>query len=108
REAVRDKRVWDAARAEPGAVEAGSQAAVEARKKPALLPDLSSVTQAIDRLTTAANELDARLDRIQEANSGAPDPASLARLNDALVQVERSFLDKNGLPGRAWFRHVLY
>lgn len=107
REAVRDRRVWEAARAATGAVEPGSQAAVEARKKPALQPDLSSVIRAIDRFTTAANELDARLDRLQEAAAG-PDPAALGRLNEALVQVERSFLDKNGLPGRSWFHHVLY
>ncbi len=108
REAVRERRIWEAARAGPGTVEPGSQAAVEARKKPALLPDLSTVTQAIDRLTTAANELDGLLDRAQEDVSVAPDPAALARLNDDLVQVERAFLDKDGLPGRAWFRHTLY
>jgi N-acetylated-alpha-linked acidic dipeptidase len=108
REAVRERRIWEAARAGPGAIEPGSQAAVEARKKPALLPDLSTVTQAIDRLTTAANELDGLLDRAQENVTVAPDPAALARLNDDLVQVERAFLDKDGLPGRAWFRHTLY
>ncbi|MFQ5878507.1 MAG: transferrin receptor-like dimerization domain-containing protein, partial [Acidobacteriota bacterium] len=32
----------------------------------------------------------------------------LARLNDALVRIERAFLDPRGLPGRPWFRHVLY
>jgi N-acetylated-alpha-linked acidic dipeptidase len=108
REAVRERRVWEAAKAEPRAVEAGTPAAVEAHKKPALQPDLSPLTQAIDRFTSAGNELDALLDRAQENASASPDPAALARLNDAIVQVERAFLDKTGLPGRAWFRHTLY
>ncbi|WP_435019389.1 M28 family metallopeptidase [Tundrisphaera sp. TA3] len=35
-------------------------------------------------------------------------PAQLARVNDALVRVERAFLLPNGLPGRPWFRHAIY
>jgi len=107
RNVVRERRIWEAARTELGAVEPGSQAAVEARKKPALVPDLSPVAQAIDRLTSSGIDLDAVLDRLQET-AAAPDPQALARLNDAIVQVERAFLDKSGLPGRAWFRHTLY
>jgi N-acetylated-alpha-linked acidic dipeptidase len=108
REAVRDRRVWAAAHGEPRAVEPGSQASVEARKKPAVVPDLTPIVRAIDRLTTAAGELDAALDRIQEGAAAASDAAGLARLNDALVQVERAFLDQKGLPGRSWFHHPLY
>ena len=109
REAVRERRVWEAARTAPRAVEPGSQAAVEARKKPALVPDLSSVAQAIDRLTANGIDLDAVLDRLQENPAAvAADPQALARLNDSLVQVERAFLDKRGLPGRPWFQHTLY
>jgi N-acetylated-alpha-linked acidic dipeptidase len=108
REAVRERRIWEAARTGPATIEAGSQAAVEARKKPAVVPDLSPVTRAIDRLTSSANELDAVLDRLQDNSAAATDAAALARLNDALVQVERAFLDRNGLPGRPWFRHTLY
>jgi len=66
------------------------------------------MAKAIDRFTTAANELDALLDRLQQETSAPPDPASLARLNDAIAQIERAFLDKNGLPGRPWFQHTLY
>ena len=109
REAVRDRRVWEAARTEPRSVEPGSQAAVEARKKPALVPDFSSVAQAIDRLTASGIDLDAVLDRLQDnPDATSADPQTLARLNDTLVQVERAFLDKRGLPGRPWFQHTLY
>jgi N-acetylated-alpha-linked acidic dipeptidase len=108
RDAVRDRRVWQAAHTEPRDVEPGSQASVESRKKPAILPDLAPILRAIDRLTAAASDLDAALDRLQDNAAAASDAAGLARLNDALVQVERAFLDKNGLPGRAWFHHPLY
>nr|MBP8274358.1 hypothetical protein [Acidobacteriota bacterium] len=30
-----------------------------------------------------------------------------ARLSDALAQVERAFLNPQGLPGRPWFKHQL-
>jgi N-acetylated-alpha-linked acidic dipeptidase len=35
------------------------------------------------------------------------DAATMARISDALMSVERAFLDAKGLPGRPWFRHML-
>jgi N-acetylated-alpha-linked acidic dipeptidase len=34
--------------------------------------------------------------------------ADLARLNGILQGLERSLLSERGLPGRAWYRHMLY
>jgi N-acetylated-alpha-linked acidic dipeptidase len=31
-----------------------------------------------------------------------------ARLDDALIRTERAFLDPAGLPGRPWYRHLLF
>ena len=39
--------------------------------------------------------------------TGCPGPA-LAKVNDALTKVERSFLIAKGLPGRPWFKHAIY
>jgi len=36
------------------------------------------------------------------------DRAARARLNAALLQVERDLLDERGLPDRPWFRHLIY
>ena len=36
------------------------------------------------------------------------DAATLQKANDALTQVERQFLLRDGLPGRAWFKHAIY
>ncbi|HKP38972.1 MAG TPA: M28 family metallopeptidase, partial [Pyrinomonadaceae bacterium] len=32
----------------------------------------------------------------------------LRRINDALIQTERAFIDARGLRGRSWFRHQIY
>ncbi|MEW4569844.1 M28 family metallopeptidase [Tautonia sp. JC769] len=37
-----------------------------------------------------------------------PDEATLSRVNDALMRVERAFLIEEGLPGRPFFRHAIY
>jgi N-acetylated-alpha-linked acidic dipeptidase len=41
------------------------------------------------------------------SKDGVP-PEKLARVNDALTRVERSFLVPAGLPGRPWFKHAIY
>ena len=36
------------------------------------------------------------------------DRARLSKINDALVQAERQFIDPRGLRGRAWYKHQIY
>jgi N-acetylated-alpha-linked acidic dipeptidase len=36
------------------------------------------------------------------------DRARLAKINEALVQAERQFIDPRGLRGRAWYKHEIY
>jgi N-acetylated-alpha-linked acidic dipeptidase len=107
RAVIRERRVWEAAQARPDGSAPGAEAA-EARKKPPLLPDFGPLARAIDRFGAAARDLDAAVARLEEAPRGAIDAGALGRLNHALVQVERAFLDPRGLPGRPWFRHTLY
>jgi N-acetylated-alpha-linked acidic dipeptidase len=38
----------------------------------------------------------------------APDRRSAALLDDTLIKTERAFLDAAGLPGRPWYRHLLF
>jgi len=40
--------------------------------------------------------------------SGAPDRRAAALLDDALIHTERAFIDTAGLPGRPWYRHLLF
>ena len=40
--------------------------------------------------------------------SGGASTAQIQRLNEQLMQVESNWLDPAGIPGRPWFRHLLY
>ena len=44
-----------------------------------------------------------------EANTSHPRAvAKLQKINDALIAVERDFVDERGLRGRPWYRHHIY
>ena len=40
--------------------------------------------------------------------TGAPNRAAAADFDRALMNTERAFLDPAGIPGRPWYRHLLY
>ncbi|MBI3484929.1 MAG: hypothetical protein HY012_07245 [Acidobacteria bacterium] len=69
--------------------------------------DLQPLLARVAELETAGRELNAA---VQGALSRLPrpDPATLARLNAQLLQVERNWLHDPGIPGRPWFKHLLY
>lgn len=67
--------------------------------------DVDPVEQAADQLIQAARDF---RDRSQsELRKGIPQP-TLDNLNRILVQVEESFLLPAGLPGRPWYKHLVY
>ena len=53
----------------------------------------------------AAAEALARLPAASAAAAGAPDSP---RRNAALMRAERDLLSRDGIPGRPWFRHLIY
>ena len=60
--------------------------------------------QAVAELSTAAGTLnDAR-----RAALSSGDSARIADLNRRLLSAERAFLDPAGIPGRPWYRHLVY
>jgi N-acetylated-alpha-linked acidic dipeptidase len=67
------------------------------------LPDFSPVLTALSELERAGVAADAAADRVIASG----DAAAAARMSDALSQVERAFLNPQGLPGRPWFKHQL-
>ncbi|HEV8376465.1 MAG TPA: M28 family metallopeptidase [Candidatus Polarisedimenticolia bacterium] len=75
-------------------------------EKAPLAPDFSPILEALVAFRGSAASLDASLKGLE--SGGKPSPASLARLNDAVVGVERKLISQEGLTGRPWFRHVLY
>ena len=57
----------------------------------------------------AAMQAARRLDRAgARAMSGQRAAAFSANSNEVLIAVERALLLRNGLPGRTWYRHVIY
>ncbi len=73
-------------------------------RQPAL--DLKPVRDAIDNFETAGNKLTASL--APRLSEGKLDPAIAETLNHGMMQLERNWLNPDGIPGRPWFKHILY
>jgi N-acetylated-alpha-linked acidic dipeptidase len=90
----KDKLVWGQP---PPAVRPG-----EARQPLELQPVLS----AIDDFEAAGRSLNESLK--ENLASGKIDPQLALTLNHGMMQVERNWLNPDGIPGRPWFKHILY
>ena len=91
-----DKALWGQP---PSAVQPG-----EARPVPPL--DLKPVLDAIDDFEAAGKRLDESAARALA--SGTIDPKLATTINHGAMQVERNWLNPDGIPGRPWFKHILY
>jgi N-acetylated-alpha-linked acidic dipeptidase len=73
--------------------------------------DSKSLLNAVDDFADEAAKIDKRR-RAEvidlEKGSGGDSIARLRRINDALMQAERSLTDDRGLHGRTWFKHQIY
>jgi len=67
---------------------------------------LSRLVAAAERFSKAADAIDRAVDR--ELHSTAIDERRSQSLSRRLMQVERAFTDRAGLPGRPWYRHLIY
>jgi N-acetylated-alpha-linked acidic dipeptidase len=68
--------------------------------------DLRPVLHAIDAFELAGRRLNESLAR--KLASGRVDAKLASALNHGMMQVERNWLNPDGIPGRPWFKHVLY
>ncbi|MGA2747115.1 MAG: transferrin receptor-like dimerization domain-containing protein [Candidatus Sulfotelmatobacter sp.] len=68
--------------------------------------DLNDVQKAIDNFESAGKKLNDSLTR--KLASGPIDPQLALTLNHGMMQVERNWLNPDGIPGRPWFKHILY
>jgi N-acetylated-alpha-linked acidic dipeptidase len=91
--------------------------AAQARHLRAFVDDLEKATEKgrldLSRLRSGIDGFEAAGRRLNEASaralgSGSPASDLAARVNRGILQVERGWLDPDGLPGRPWFRHTLY
>ncbi len=58
---------------------------------------------AVDHLKRAASAADSMLGR-----ESALAPATQAQINAGLAQIDQLLLDPAGLPGRPWFKNLIY
>jgi len=68
--------------------------------------DLREVQKAIDNFEAAGKTLNEAMSG--KLSSGTLDPQLASTLNQSLMRVERNWLNPDGIPGRPWFKHVLY
>jgi N-acetylated-alpha-linked acidic dipeptidase len=91
-----DKHMWGQP---PPAVQSG-----EARPSSPL--DLEPVLTAISDFEASGQRLNASIARTLSA--GSIDAKLAATINHGAMQVERNWLNPDGIPGRPWFKHILY
>ena len=66
--------------------------------------DEKSMTAAIDDFAKEAE----RIEKNRQEAVRNSDRERLAKINDAIIQAERQFIDARGLRGRAWYKHQIY
>ncbi len=67
--------------------------------------DARAMLKAIEQFGDEAEKIQKlRMDNERNALSDE----KLRRINEALVQAERAFIDERGLRGRSWFKHQIY
>jgi N-acetylated-alpha-linked acidic dipeptidase len=74
--------------------------------RPADRAALRPLGEAVSRFAAAADAAGRRADAMLAAD--APDRSAMAALDRALMSAERGFLDPAGIPGRPWYRHLIY
>jgi len=67
---------------------------------------LAPIAPALRRLADAAQKMAARIDRTLSVR--AVDVTAANAIDRALLGAEAALLDPDGLPGRPWYRHLIY
>ena len=70
--------------------------------------DFSPLDQSLKRLKESAAGYDAALQSAQANGFQGIAPDRIASLNQLLQGAEQRLLSEEGLPGRAWYRHLVY
>jgi N-acetylated-alpha-linked acidic dipeptidase len=68
--------------------------------------DLKPVLDAVDGFEAAGKRLD--ISETRALASGTIDSKLAAMINHGSMQVERNWVNPDGIPGRPWFKHILY
>jgi N-acetylated-alpha-linked acidic dipeptidase len=66
--------------------------------------ELAALADAVDHLKKAAHAFDSAY----ADQGGKLDPARRAKLNGLLRDIDQTLLDERGLPGRPWYKNMIY
>jgi N-acetylated-alpha-linked acidic dipeptidase len=78
---------------------------VEKKKGAAAKLNFASLNAELSKFETQGRELNAA---IQSALDSVNAPHSSSEINEGIMQVESNWLNEDGIPGRPWFKHLLY
>ena len=70
--------------------------------------NFAPLSNGVDALARAAERYRKALSEAQENGGSALAASSLGSLNAKLIESERRLTSPEGLPGRDWFRHMIY
>ena len=70
--------------------------------------DFAPLENGLDALTRSAASYDRAVAAVAAGDGSALAGPAVATANSTLVQSERALLSPDGLPGRPWYRHLLY
>jgi len=68
--------------------------------------DLKPILDGIGQFESAGRNLDQSVSKVLA--SGKLNPRAVQKLNQGMMLVERNWLNPEGIPGRPWFKHILY
>jgi len=68
--------------------------------------DLKPVLEGIAEFEAAGRQLNTSVEKALA--TGKLDPKRADEVNHGMMQVERNWLNPDGIPGRPWFKHILY
>jgi N-acetylated-alpha-linked acidic dipeptidase len=98
-------------------IEEGVFVAIADPKKTSVPPPVEEVPphlnfaplqNASEALTRSAERYQRALEKVTKNGELAVSPAALQALDSTLIQSERKLISSDGLPGRPWFRHLIY
>ena len=70
--------------------------------------NFAPLQNASEALTRSAERYQRALEKVTKNGELAVSPAALQALDSTLIQSERKLISSDGLPGRPWFRHLIY
>jgi N-acetylated-alpha-linked acidic dipeptidase len=70
--------------------------------------NFAPLDNAVEKLSRSTERFEEDLNKIKQAGSNSPNGNALRNLNRQLMMSERTLTSPEGLPGRPWFRHMVY